>query len=235
MKLLLGALQLPVPILPADGRHRIELHIRRLEEKIAEQQSTQMRELADSGIHLEGAEESHGANDHHEILHLDRNQEAPQNLAIREHHGVNQQNAKNSAGASDGGDVRVAPRQNVIRDDDADARARGAEEIEPHKAARSPDLFQLGAKHPERQHVPDDVTEAAVQKGIRDQLPDREVFYDVDWIERQVSERPVQPGQPGKVANDEDGDVADQQPLDALRKAREYRMRRWIAFCCGRT
>ena len=70
-----------------------------------------------------------------------------------------------------------------------------AKEIEPQKAPGSPDPFQLGAEHPKRQHVPDDVAEAAVQKCVGDQLPDGEVLYDVDWRERQVSQRPVQPGQ----------------------------------------
>ena len=37
------------------------------------------------------------------------------------------------------------------------------------------------------------MAEAAVQKGVRDQLPDGEVFDDVDRNERQVSKRPVQP------------------------------------------
>ena len=98
------------------------------------------------------------------------------------------QNAEDGAGASDGGDVRIAPRQNVVEDHYANARAHGAEEIKLHEAASSPNSFDVGAEHPERQHVPDDVTESAVQKSVGDQLPDGEILDDVHRSERQVSE-----------------------------------------------
>src|ERR1700733_15775041 len=111
-----------------------------------------MRDLADPGVDLEGTEKSHRADDHHEILHLDGDQKSPQDLAVREHYGVDHQNAKNGAGASDSRDIRVAPRQNIIGNDYADARADGAKEIEPEKALSSPDPLEFGAKHPKRQH-----------------------------------------------------------------------------------
>jgi len=38
------------------------------------------------------------------------------------------------------------------------------------------------------------VAEAAVQKGVRCELPDGKIFYDVDGNQRQVTERPVKPG-----------------------------------------
>src|ERR1700733_7079123 len=121
-----------------------------------------MRELADSGVHLEGTEKSHCADDHHEILHFDGNQKSPEDLAVGEHHGVDHQNAKNSARAPDGRDVRIAPRQNVVSDNYADTGAHRTKEVEPEKALSPPDAFQFGAEHPERQHVPDDVPKATM-------------------------------------------------------------------------
>ena len=114
---------------------------------------------------------------------------------------------------------RVAPRQNVIGDDYADAGADRAKEVEADKAPSSPDTFKFGAEHPKRQHIEDDMQEAAVQKSIGGELPNEEISYDVDGCERQVAERPVEPGELSEKANDKDGDVANQQPLDTLREA----------------
>ncbi len=66
----------------------------------------------------------------------------------------------------------IAPGQHIVGDYHTNASAHGAEKVEADEALGSPDSFKLGAEHPERQHVPYDVTEAAVQKSVRDELPD---------------------------------------------------------------
>src|SRR5689334_7173403 len=102
LELLLGATQLPFVVLPPNWASQVELNTRRLHENIAEQQASQVSEFADAIVHLEGTEKRDGADDHDEILHLDRNQEAPQNSPIRVHHGICQQDAEDGARTADG-------------------------------------------------------------------------------------------------------------------------------------
>src|SRR5580704_8758513 len=83
LEFFLGSLQLPIPVGHADGRDRVELEPRRAQKEVTEQQPAQVGKLAD-GVDLKRAEESNGADDHHKILHLDRDQKTPQNAPVGE-------------------------------------------------------------------------------------------------------------------------------------------------------
>src|SRR5260370_839476 len=150
-----------------------------------------MRELADARIHLEGHHERDYADDQNEVFHLNRNQESPQDGSIRIQHGVSQQNPENRARASDGPARRIAPRQEVVRQDDANPRADSTIEVKAKELAGAPDAFQVGAEHPERQHVPDNVSEPAVQEQVGRQLPKVKLFDYLDGYERQNAQRTI--------------------------------------------
>ncbi len=57
-------------------------------------------------------------------------------------------------------------------------RADAAHEVELQKVACPPHPFELGAEHPERQHVEEQMDGAAVQEHVRRRLPDAELPED---------------------------------------------------------
>ncbi len=77
------------------------------------------------------------------------------------------------------------------------ARADAAHEVELQEVARAPHALELGAEHPERQHVEEQVEEAAVQEHVRRRLPDAQLRDDicVGMSPSQVSAR----GRPGSI------------------------------------
>ena len=136
-----------------------------------------MRELADTAIAaVNSADEGNGADDQDEPFHLNGDQETPQNRAVRIHHRVDEENAENRSGGADGRDLRCTG--DIVRDDDADARTHSTEEIELQKSLGPPGALDLRTEHPESQHVPDNVTETAVQEQVGDKLKDGEVLDD---------------------------------------------------------
>jgi len=165
LEFFLGALQLPIPESHAYRRDRVELETRRAQKEVAEQQSAQVGELAD-GVDLKRTEESDGADDHHKVLHLDRDQKTPQDAPVREQDGVGHQYAVDGSRTTDGWYGRIAPRENIVADDYADTGSDSAEEVELQKAPGSPSAFQIGAEHPKRQHVPNDVAKSAMQEHV---------------------------------------------------------------------
>ena len=52
------------------------------------------------------------------------------------------------------------------------AGADAGDEIKLQKVARAPDPLELGAEHPQREHVEQDVKDPAVQEHVRGGLPD---------------------------------------------------------------
>src|SRR5258708_36841635 len=166
LKFLLGSLQLPVTIPIPDGADyvQVEVHLRSLQEDVAEQHAAQMREFADARIHLEGHHERDYANDQNEVFHLNRNQERPQDGSSGIHHGVGQQDPENRARASDGPAQRIAPRQDVVRQDDANPRADSTIKVEANELAGAPVVFQVRPEQPERQPVPNNMTDTAMQE-----------------------------------------------------------------------
>src|SRR6202049_185732 len=139
-----------------------------------------MRKFANPVVNLERTEESNRADNRYEVLDLDRNQKSPQDRPIRIHHRVGQKNTENRSGASNGRYERISPGQQEISEHHTDSGPDSTEEIKLKKLAGSPYSFQIGAEHPQSQHVPNDVAKAAMQEQIRRQLPYEEVPDDFD-------------------------------------------------------
>ena len=93
----------------------------------------------------------------------------------------------------------LAVEQKVGRHDTRDPRRfrRGNSSSE---TGGSPETFEVGTKHPERQHVKQDVAEAGwiVQEQVCHQLPDGEVVNDVGWDEAEGMKKPGITSQDGR-------------------------------------
>ena len=79
--------------------------------------------------------------------------------------------------------------------------------------------LQVGAEHPEREHVEQDVPEPkrVMQEHVCDELPQCQVADNVTWNQTERLPNPRVSCQNGEVIEDKQSDVADQQPFDALR------------------
>ena len=114
----------------------------------------------------------------HEVLRRDREHEVHVDRPIRKVQRVGEQQAVDRARRAD--DDRVV--QLVARSRTAAARtapsarrADAGDEVELQEVPRAPDPLELGAEHPERQHVEQDVEQAAVQEHVGGELPDLEL------------------------------------------------------------
>ena len=103
---------------------------------------------------------------------LIKDKKTPKNRPVGEQHGIRHQDSEDRAWAADSRDRRVAPWQQIICQNDANSRAHATEEIELQEAPRAPQPLELGAEHPQGEHVEQDVRDAAVKERIGDQLPD---------------------------------------------------------------
>src|SRR5260370_12681610 len=113
----------------------------------------------------------------------------------------------------------MAHGEQVASQYDANSGPEPAEEIKLDEAAGSPHAFQVGAEHPQRQHIPNDVTKSAMEEKVGSQLPDEEILHHFGRNKSEEAEWPIQTNQLCEEAQQEDGDIADEQPLDALRKS----------------
>src|SRR5262249_4249748 len=124
------------------------------------------------------------------------------------------------AGGADGRDASRSEQQ--IRGDIAEARANAADKIVVHKPPRAPVALQVGAKHPQRKHVEQNMPEppGVVQEHVCDGLPDVAVQKllgaKTKDLQNVAGNIPVHYGQ--QEEDDEEGTIDDQQPLDAARE-----------------
>ena len=159
--------------------------------------------------------ESDGAHDHDEVFRLDGKQETHQYLAVGIGHSKGEQEAIDRPGGADGAGVQMIAVEDEIGDDDAETGSDAAEEVVVQESPGAPQLFQVAAKHPQGQHIEQDMAESqrVVQEHVGDELPDGEVVHHV------LGNKPKRMEQPGiaadyrKVVNDEQGDVTDEQPF----------------------
>src|SRR6202011_5465919 len=122
---------------------------------------------------------------------------------------------------------------NIVQQYDADTGADSADEIEAEKAFGPPMQLQVGPKHPQSEHVEEDMEDTTMQEHVGGQLPDHEVLDHRNRKQRQVGERPIDLKQLCEEAKDEDSGVGDQQPLDAGRKSRCVECRGAITAAVG--
>src|SRR5579883_268360 len=159
----------------------------------------------------------HRADNHDEVLSLDRNQETEQHGLIRKQHAVSDQQAKNGTRRPNYWDVCSA--EKVSSDDDQNAGRDATAEIKAHEARGAPGALQLGTEHPQGQHVPDDMEEAAVDEEIGDELPNGEAGDDAGWNEREIAEQgEFRPAGGENNAENGDADGGNEQPFYAARQ-----------------
>src|SRR5580704_9795540 len=108
-----------------------------------------------------------------------RQREKP-NAPVWKQNGVGHQNSENRARRSDRRNIRRhgAPGHRNDLDENFDqARADTAQKKEIQKALFPPDEFQFPAKHPEKKHVHQQMQQAAVEKNVRERLPQPEAWH----------------------------------------------------------
>jgi hypothetical protein len=114
--------------------------------------------------------ERDSAEDEYEPLRLDREEEVHIDRLIRKHHSEREQHAVDAAGRPDRRN-RNAPHHQELDE----PRADHADEVECREAFGAPRVLQLRAKHPQGEHVEEDVAEPAVQESIGNELPGPEI------------------------------------------------------------
>src|ERR1022692_4257367 len=122
--------QLVIAILAADRAGQVEPEVGGFEEEITEQQTAEMRKRTYAAVRLERTEKRDGADDQHEPLHLHGEDEAKQDGPVREQHSAGHEDAKNGARAANGAHGGIAPGQQVVQHNYADASADSTEKIE---------------------------------------------------------------------------------------------------------
>jgi hypothetical protein len=119
-----------------------------------------VRDVTDAAIaRPEGTEEGDRAHNHDEVLGLDREQEIEQDHPVRPQHAVGQQQPVDGARATDGACVHGAGQR--VAGHHAQPRADAAQEVVLQEPLGSPGTFEICAKHPQHEHVSQDVAEAA--------------------------------------------------------------------------
>ena len=193
--------------------------------EIANQHATQVADMADvAAAKSKGAEEFERGHHHDEgaHAHLDGDGEHD-DLAVRKKDGAGEQDAKDSAGRADGGDIgrRMSPEDRHGVDDDIDeASADAGQKVVLQEAGAAPDHFEFAAKHIEDEHVGEDVPEGGgvVQKKVGKGLPETQAVGDGRRNETKGENEPVvgREAREGleKSFKDENADVGDDEPLD---------------------
>src|SRR5262249_23532373 len=129
----------------------------------------------------ERSKEGQDRHDDHESPHFQRNGDRKKiDTAIGEKDGTSDQNSKNGARRSYGGNVSrvrqsVGERGGSGSHKSVDESCPDAgQEVIPQKLVPSPNQLQLLAEQPQRVHVHDDVPDAldVVEEQVRDRLPD---------------------------------------------------------------
>ncbi len=156
------------------------------------------------------------ADDHHEVLRRNREDEVQQDRPMRKIAGVGEQDPVHRARGADGQRVvqliRERERQERAQHR-RQCRADAGDEIELHEEPAAPHPFQLHAEHPQREHVEKDVEDPAMQKHVGDGLPEGKIFDDV----RRPQAQPQRDGRHDQ-REQERADVGGNQHLDGRRQ-----------------
>jgi len=154
--------ELPRLVTLADRGHRIEAALfGNFEERVPERHPAEVRDVAHAAVQITQAKELDRAQDHHQILELDR-ENIKNNDTIRPQNRCHQQNAEDRSRRANGRNPRVT--KQVIGQDYNEPRPDAAKEIELQESPRAPDVLQVLPEKPQEQHVHEDVHEPAVQK-----------------------------------------------------------------------
>src|SRR5262249_28624887 len=106
-----------------------------------------------------------------------------------------------------------------IRDHNANSSADSTEKVESQKTPGSPRLFQFSAEHPEREHVEQNMPDAAVKKHVGDQLPYEQQLHHSFRVQGKVPKHLIDARSTREVPDDKNRDIQNQEPLDRARQA----------------
>ena len=104
------------------------------------------------------------------VLCLYREEKVKENVAIGEHHAESQQDPVNGAGSADGR-IGVSYRRDQIDHCGADT----ADKIIDIKLPGTPVIFNFSTKHPQGEHIEEEMGAATVQKHVSYRLPYPEI------------------------------------------------------------
>ncbi len=159
-----------------NGRSRNDKPPVLLEIKIADRGAAKMGKMRNAGLRLTpGRKYTQPDHHHHQIFDFYRKQEPDVYDSIRIKHRECHQHRENRTRSADRRNMAVERQQER---DYARRRCR-SDEIELEKFPRSPLPFQIGAEHPESEHVEEDVEEAAMQEHVSQRLPESEPVNNV--------------------------------------------------------
>ena len=162
----------------------------------------------------------------HKPLGLDRKQEIDVDGLVRKHHPKGQEQAEDASTRADG---RIPARAHRSHNELQHGRTNHRREIEHREALAPPRILNLHAKHPEGEHIEQDVAESAVQKAVRDELPRPELPLANDG---RLAERPEpEPRDEHGIRRRHDlrhehQPIENEQVLDDRRKNRK--LGRWL-------
>ncbi len=149
------------------------------EVEIADKHAAEMTEVADFVVtEAERAEKGQRGHDGDNRAKAQGNRNGKEkNAAIREQNRAGDHDSEDGAGSSDGGNVvgRFTPEgRNGANDDVENARANACQKVVAKKTVPPPDKFEFAAKHPQHEHIDEDVPDVvdAMQEQISERLPD---------------------------------------------------------------
>ena len=171
--------------------------------------AAQMRYMSDlvAGIG-DGRHEFDGAKQYCEVFGFDGNEEVEVDGVFGESDGVGDQKPVNGAACADGRNSGVDG-----EDEGGQTSADAGQEKVLEEAAGSPCALHHGSEHPQRQHVEDQMPHPAVEKHVRDQLPDFSVVPDGTGDQPHLKKR----AESSDLLNDKDHRIDDDQILDRWR------------------
>ncbi len=166
----------------------------------ADEHAAQMAEVADSiASGSQGEEELDGGHGGNERPHGDHDGEREDpNAPIRKEDGIRDEDAINCAGRADGWSVagQMSPNHGEgLNQNRNQSGANSAQEKIIQKAVCAPSLLQFAAKHPQEEHVDEQMEKAAMKEDVCNGLPDAEAG---DWSQRHKPQMIVYPE--GRVA-----------------------------------
>src|SRR5438128_6206753 len=137
-----------------------------------------MADVADFAVaDAEGAEKRNDRHRGYDPFHLERDGDGEEiSLAIREQDRAGDHDAENRARCADGWRERIiaAPKARKVIDDNVNqSRADASQKVIAKKTVASPDEFHFATKHPQHEHVEEDVPNIShcMQEKIGEGLP----------------------------------------------------------------
>lgn len=230
LKLFLRAVKTPLMVPPPEPfpeTYALSLAAQKtLEIGIAKNHAAEMSHMAYPPIaSTEGAEERDGSDDHHEIFRFDGEEKTEQHDAVGVEDTECEQQTIDGSGSSDCARIQTAEEQ--ISENDADAGTDAAQEIVLEKRAAAPGALEVRSKHPQREHVEQNVPKAVriVEEHVADQLPEGKGSQHRSGNEPEGMKEGAEACAHGEEVQQEQSSIADQQPFHC----------RWEVLTAGRT